>query len=419
MKKSLFREEALRASQGKWLGDILLTSPLNVRTIVWCAALFFIVCMLMLYFASYTRRGVVTGVLVPEGGVIKVYAYQPGLVTRCMVSEGEAVEKGQPLYVISSERRAQQSSAVQSSISQQAQLRKDSLFDQIGKTRLIQQEEEHALSRKIRSLEDASNNLVDQINLQKAQVKISYDLWNRYKELQKQNFISGPQVEEKEQAMLEQKNRLRNLEHNLINASAEIEERKSEFRTLSTKQQTTLGQLQRDLALADQEFIESEAKRELMIVAPESGVATGVFGEVGQAVDVAHPLLSIARNRELQVRLYVPTRFIGSVRSGTEIRLRYQAFPYQRFGFGKAIVTSVSRTAFLANELSTSGNLPPSDTSEPLYIIDAKIVSQAHVRPNFSGKLRAGMRLEAEIQQEKHRLIEWIVAPMRGLYAST
>lgn len=419
MKKSLFREEALRASRGKWLGEILLASPLNIRVLVGCAAAFFIACVVLLCSASYTRHGVVSGVLVPEGGVIKIFAPQPGLVSQRLVSEGEVVRKGQLLYVISSERRATRSSMVQSSITEQARIRRKSLAEELERIHSVHQEEQTALGKKIKSLNDAADNLADQIGAQKSGVRISENLWNRYKELLLQGYISNPQVEEKEQAMIEQKNRLRNLEYNLITALSEIDERKSELRTLSAKQEAVIGQLQRNLTLADQELIESEAKRELMIVAPESGIATGVFSETGQAVDATRPLLGIARNLKLQIRLYVPSKSVAHVQTGTKIRVRYAAFPYQRFGLGNAVVTSVSHTAFSASELAAMGASPSSTNPEPMYIIDADIVKNARAKSNFSERLRAGMQVEAELKQETHTLIEWLFAPLRTLRTST
>jgi membrane fusion protein len=415
MKKDLFREDALKASRGKWLGEILLVSPLNVRLITISATIFFVLCLFLLCYGKYTRRGIVNGAVIPEGGVIKIYSPQTGLVSQLIVSEGQRVVKGQPLYVISSDRRGGENSTIQSQISKQAQLRQESFSDEIAKTRTMQKEERQSLSQKITALESGVKNLASQIELQHAQVAIAQSLWTRYKGLQEQNYISGPQVEEKQAALLAQKSRLQSSEHELIVAALELEERRSEERTLETKQQSSLALLSRSLAATKQEFIESEAKREVIIVAPEAGVVTGIFSDKGQAVEITRPLLSITRNSNLQVRLYVPSRLVGSVLQGTTVRVRYQAFPYQRYGVGLAAVTSVSQVAFSSSELSGAGNLFTRQETEPMYVVDAKLISNSTSRP-FPEKLRPGMQVEAEIEQETRRLIEWIFAPLYNLY---
>lgn len=76
----LFRKEALQSGTQKDLGSVIVVSPPSLRVASACALLFCIVLVLFMTFASYTRREAVTGVLVPEGGLIKVFAPQVGVV---------------------------------------------------------------------------------------------------------------------------------------------------------------------------------------------------------------------------------------------------------------------------------------------------------------------------------------------------
>ncbi|WP_157452286.1 hypothetical protein [Burkholderia pseudomallei] len=54
-------------------------------------------------FGSYTRCTTVDGVVVPDVGLVKVYAQQPGMVLRKAVTEGELVTRGTVLYTVSTE----------------------------------------------------------------------------------------------------------------------------------------------------------------------------------------------------------------------------------------------------------------------------------------------------------------------------
>lgn len=67
---ALFRPAALAAKQTNWLGEIVLIRPLSFSFLTALAA----VLVLFLYWETYTKRSTVTGQLVPDAGLVKVYA---------------------------------------------------------------------------------------------------------------------------------------------------------------------------------------------------------------------------------------------------------------------------------------------------------------------------------------------------------
>ena len=54
----------------------------------------------------------------------------------------------------------------------------------------------------------------------------------------------------------------------------------------------------------------------------------------------------------LEARLFGPSRSIGFVRPGQRVLLRYEAYPYQKFGSYEGVVKSVSRTTVGPGELA-------------------------------------------------------------------
>ena len=166
-----------------------------------------------------------------------------------------------------------------------------------------------------------------------------------------------------------------------------------------------------------QELTESEAKRRLVITAPESGIATAVAAEIGQSVNSSRPLVIIVPiGSTLQAQLYAPSKAIGFIKPGDSVLLRYQAYPYQKFGHAKGIVASVSKTALPSNELMDIGSMSNNSTnSEPMYRITVNLAQQsitAYGQPQF---LQSGMWLDADILQEKRHLYEWALEPLYSL----
>ena len=130
------------------------------------------------------------------------------------------------------------------------------------------------------------------------------------------------------------------------------------------------------------------------------------------------PLLSIVpAGSKLEAHLFSPSRAIGFVRPSQRVLLRYQAFPYQKFGHHAGVVASVSRSAIspgeLPQQLSALADLSgEAGASEPVYRITVDLASQAVVAYGEPVRLQPGMQLEAHVHIESRRLIEWVLDPL-------
>lgn len=103
----LFRQEVIQAKKGSYFGKTLIVTPIAIS--IWSFGMFFIAVLvgLYLYFGEYTKRQTVEGVLVPDKGLITIYAKSTGgVVAKKFVQQGDEVIKGQLLYVISTEQES-------------------------------------------------------------------------------------------------------------------------------------------------------------------------------------------------------------------------------------------------------------------------------------------------------------------------
>ena len=232
------------------------------------------------------------------------------------------------LYVLSSERQSSTHGNTQEAISRQVELRQQSLRDELEKTRLMHKEEHDALIEKTSGLEAELSKLDSQIRNQKRRVSLAIESHSRYEGLLTQDYISTEQLQEKQEKLLDQRYRLQGQERDRISVDRELTALHYELTNLSIKQQKQIAQIEREITSTTQELTESEAKRSLVIVAPEEGIATAVSAEIGQAVDSNKPLVSIVpHGAVLQAHLYAPSKAVGFVRTGDTVLLRYQAYP--------------------------------------------------------------------------------------------
>lgn len=410
-KTPLFRSAAVEATQVRWLGDIVLIRPVSFTFLTIAAAMVTAALVSFLLVGSYTKRTTVRGQLVPDAGVLRVYAPQPGIVLEKRVQEGRSVEKGGLLYLISSDRYGSGPDGIQATISRQVALRRQSLRDELSHTRRLQHEREAALRKKIDGLQAERTNLISQQSGQQARIQLAQAAVHRTAQLVSQGYISAEVGQQKQADLLEQQNRLQSLERDRISVERQLQELQSELGSVPTQQRNELAQIERMLTSADQEWTESEGKRAIAITAPQRGIGTAITVEVGQTVDGNKPLISIIpEGAVLQAHLYAPSRAVGFVRPGDSVLLRYQAYPYQKFGHAHGIVAYVSRTAMPPSEL-----IPDVNTGEALYRITVNLSSQTVLAYGRANQLQAGMLLEADILQEKRRLYEWVLEPLFSL----
>ena len=76
--------------------------------------------------ASYARKERVTGYLVPQDGLARVASPRPGIVSALMVSDGDIVSAGDPLFVVDTSHALQSggilSDAINAGLQEQAAL---------------------------------------------------------------------------------------------------------------------------------------------------------------------------------------------------------------------------------------------------------------------------------------------------------
>lgn len=411
---SLFRPAAVNARQVQWLGDIILIRPLSFTLLAGGALGVAALLVVLLCVGTYTKRSTVGGQLVPDRGLVKVYASQPGIVLEKRVREGQQVHQGEVLFVISGERNSSAQSDIQAAISRKVALREQSLRTELEKTRQLQNEERLSLERKITGLESELLKIEGQLDGQRSRVALAEETVRRSEDLLAKSFVSKEQLQQKQADLIDQRSRLQALERDRLSGKRELVTQQGLRDSAPLRDQNLLAQIGRQLTSTGEELTESEAKRRLVVTAPEDGIATAVAVETGQAVDGARPLVSVVPNGALmQANLYAPSSAIGFVQSGDTVLLRYQAYPYQKFGHARGRVVSVSKTALPPNELSGLGWVAANGAgSSPLYLVTVQLERQSVTAYGKQQAIQAGMLLDADVLQDTRRLYEWVLEPL-------
>jgi membrane fusion protein len=408
----LFRDEALANQRTQLLGEIVLTPRISTLWLSLVAAALALAVVAFLLLGSHTRRVTVSGQLMPAAGLIRVHTPQAGVVLEKRVADGQRVQKGDVLYVLSSDRLGDGARELQADIARQVGERKGSLELEIQRSQRMQADEFANLQRRADTLRGEAQAIAAQIEQQKTRLQIAEDTRRRYQGLADQDYIAREELVQKEIDLTEQRSRLRGLERDALGVQRELAQVQQELGSARLRNANQVALLEREVSSTDQQLTEVESRRRVLITAPEAGQATLVTAEVGQMIDSNQPLMTLVpAASELQARLYAPSSSIGFVQPGDVVLLRYQAFPYQKFGQHQGVVDTVSTSAVSATELTglpTTG-LPP---GEPVFAIQVRLRSGSVLANGQERPLQAGMQLEADILQERRKLYEWMLEPL-------
>jgi membrane fusion protein len=214
--RQLFRPESLAALQPRLQGQVILTPSL--ATWIWCALAVVVLAAIAWFVtqASYTRRSTVAGQLVPVAGMIRVQTPQQGVILERRVAEGQAVRKGDVLYVINTDRASTTSRDIQLDISREIESRKRSMEEEIARNLKGQSDELSQLRRRMDTLKNETLNNQRQLEQQRRRVAVAEDLKKRYQGLSDQDYIAKEQLIQKEVELSEQQLRLQVLERDAI-----------------------------------------------------------------------------------------------------------------------------------------------------------------------------------------------------------
>lgn len=412
---ALFRREALEQKRTQWLGTVVLAPRRTHRIFTAAAATAALAILALLFFAGYTRTARVTGWLVPAEGLVRVFTPQPGIVTALYVKEGQQVHKGERLLTLSSEVQSSALGGTQTEIVRRIEERRRSLREQRDKHQQLVAHQEKTLAQRIDALTREHEQIGQEIALQRARAGLAAQNVARNRALRKQNFVSDAGLQQIEAAHLEQAGRVATLERDRTAKARERLALESELQELPFKAQAESAALEREIVAIEQELAATEARRELIVVAPYDGTVTAVLAEAGGQAGTGSPLLSIVpAGSALHAHLYSPSRAVGFVKPGQRVLLRYQAFPYQKFGHYEGVVTSVSRSPLSPAELPAqlSGLLDASGSKEPVYRVTVGLEKQAIRAYGSEIPLQPGTQLEADVALETRKLFEWVLDPL-------
>lgn len=368
----LFRPEVMAHKTDTWLSELVAARPLSNRFLGLMLVAVGLIVLAYLCIGERTRRAAISGYIVPAEGLIQVLSQQPGTITAMKVKEGQFVRRGTVLAVMSFERRTAEGglrhriaeSLAQRRRSMEAQRRSsdDSFAQQarLGRHRIEQYR--HDLTTLDQSIRVHNERLALMRDMVESEGKLAHE-----------GYVGKADLLESKMRLMEQENRLRELERAKLALERELIDARIALQALPVRALEARSELIRAEDDIARQQIENEDRRENLLIAPVDGTVTAIQKGVGKFVASGQPVLSqVPLGADLTAHFYVTSDAIGFLRTGSEARLQFIAFPYQKYGSYKGSVVSVSKTAVPADELPFPVPGVSAGENDMVYIVQIK-----------------------------------------------
>jgi len=430
----LFRPEVAEALMGNAYGAINIAQPASSWLITFFAVSLSALFICLLLTGAVTRKTRVAGLTVPVEGSVSVAAPIAGVVGPMQLQEGVRVKQGDVLFTIASARHGKNGD-VGDFVSQQIDARSLALVAEENILRRQARDSRVHLQTRLNNMRDELESIGQQIKLAKRREVLAAAALARIQKLQGSGFVSGSQVEQKNEELLDASMKVAELIRAKSQTDQNVELLLGEMNDVDHRLSTDIERLVGAKAGLVQEKAQSIANLETSVVAPVGGFVTGINNRSGQSVAAGQLMATIIPSptcqesatthgnceTKMEVNLFVPSRAMGFVAIGQDVRLRLDAYPFQKFGSVKGKVVAISATPFGLAELpshlqgtiaSISQNSLRQTGSESLYRIRVALTNQTIQIYDQPRRIGTNMTLQADILQEKRAIWEWILEPL-------
>ena len=228
-----------------------------------------------------------------------------------------------------------------------------------------------------------------------------------YKNLMNQNFISKHGYLEREQTRIEQEGDLGFQRARLLELGSAVSQAQRQRAAYAAEfqrsQANTLNEAQKRIASFSQEQVKAEQKDRLKhLIAPVDGTVQqlAVHTEGGVATEAQPLMVIVPKDYTAEVEVLLENKDVGFVKAGLSAEIKFETFPFTRYGTIPGKVTFVSNDAV-------------SDEKRGLIFPVRVLLDRATIQVDErTVSLSPGMAVTAEIKTGSRRVIEFFLSPI-------
>ena len=244
-----------------------------------------------------------------------------------------------------------------------------------------------------------------------------------FEKLAKDGFAGPLMASDKRRERIEKEQELKTQEYVIESARASMAQSEKTLAQIKSDYRRQLYAERNEVANAldrlAQEITKQAHRRDLLeLKAPQDGVvkdlATHTVGTVVQPGTVL--LTLVPKNETLQAEVWVSNEDIGFVRHGLPVKLKFAAYPFQKYGMIEGTVIYVGADA--SDGASSAADKGKDQKAAPQLTYKALVRLGAQSLEIEGEKLRLspGMQVIAEIHQGRRTVMEYLLSPVQKAF---
>jgi HlyD family secretion protein len=384
---------------------------------------------------------VAEGKLVPQSYLQIVQPAESGIVKDLLVKEGQGVKAGQVLIRMDSLITEADARAIEAEYQRKRLTLRRIEAELSGAPFLGQPDDPSALAEEVAAQYQANRGALEaalaeehsrlikarqemaaaqQVKKKLEEVLPHYRQQDKaYEELVQDGYVSALSGSDKKRERLEKEQELQTQGFLIESARASMLQSEKKLAQIDSDYRRQLhaerNEIQSQVDRLAQELAKQTHKQQLLeLKAPQDGVvkdlATHTAGAVVQPGTIL--LTLVPEDELLRAEVWVSNEDIGFVRQGQPVKLKFAAFPFQKYGMVEGTVEHVSADAADGN--TPGGNAQNAAERQPLVykaLIRLKAMQLEMDQQRY--KLSAGMQTHAEIWLRDRTVMEYLLSPVR------
>ncbi|RLK56366.1 membrane fusion protein [Stenotrophomonas rhizophila] len=403
----LFRNEAIEATTQRF------GSPVQAPGVgMWLATGFVVALLglaaLFLVTTSFPRKETVAGALVPSRGLLPIISQRSGIVSNVHVEEGAKIRQGDPIVTVSVDSVSDTGESTGATLSGMAERLTQASVDRERATEASLESQGAGIRERMLGTTRQLAVLRDNVTLYKQQQTIAEKTVHDLGRLRADQLVSELQYRDAEVRVLNVRQSVAEVQTRIAQLEQEHEQMRHELGRLKAESDANRATSLSDLLGAREKAINYKLGTQFNLVAQSAGQVTWLQAKPGATVTAGRTLgVMMPEGSQLFAELWVPSSAIAFLDVGTEVRLMYDAFPYQKFGVGHARIVKIARSPTSPEDL-------PADLQavESQYRLLAALDDQQMQAYGKALALAPGMRLKADLVLEKRSLLDWLLEPL-------
>lgn len=387
---------------------------------------------------------VAVGKLVPHSYVKIVQPAEAGIVKEILVREGEEVHAGQVLMRMDALITEADARAVQADLQRKLLTLRRIDAELSGIPFQVELQDPPALAHEVEARYGANRAALDaalaeeRSRLLKAKHEFSAaehvknklaDILPHYREqeaafnkLLEEGIVAPREASDKRREWIEKEQELRTQDAVIESARASIQQSEKKLVQIESDYRRQLhaerSEIQGQVDKLAEEVAKVAYRKELMdLKAPQDGIvkdlATHTAGTVVQPGTVL--LTLVPQDEALRAEVWIANDDIGFIRQGQPVKLKFAAFPFQKYGMIEGTVEYVGADS-ADNPATGNGSFQTASQQGQQPLAYRALVALKAMRLEMAGKyfpLAAGMQTQAEIRLGDRTVLEYLLSPVR------